>query len=117
MFFTKLTVFFLFLFCRTDVVKDTSGVNVSSGDLALKIHIPDGIYEVKLPPEVSLVEGSCQTSPELNEEELHVRVRLKVGQCSGMCQVHRGYELIIFTFHQRNPYIIMTTETLVGQSW
>ncbi|XP_060778286.1 E3 ubiquitin-protein ligase E3D isoform X2 [Neoarius graeffei] len=70
------------LIIRTDVVKDTSGVNVSSGDLALKIHIPDGIYEVKLPPEVSLVEGSCQTSPELNEEELHVRVRLKVGQCS-----------------------------------
>ncbi|MCJ8728161.1 hypothetical protein PDJAM_G00001130 [Pangasius djambal] len=70
------------LIIRTDVVKDTSEVNVSSGDSALKIHIPDGIYEVKLPPEVSLVEGSCQKSPELNVDGLHVRVRLKVGQCS-----------------------------------
>ncbi|XP_026770250.2 E3 ubiquitin-protein ligase E3D isoform X2 [Pangasianodon hypophthalmus] len=70
------------LIIRTDVVKDTSEVQVSSGDSALEIHIPDGIYEVKLPPEVSLVEGSCQKSPELNVDGLHVRVRLKVGQCS-----------------------------------
>lgn len=68
----------------------------SSGDSALKIHVPDEIYEVKLPPEVSLVEGSCQKSPELNADGLHVRVRLKVGQCSGMCQVHCGYQLIRF---------------------
>ncbi|KAF7708799.1 E3 ubiquitin-protein ligase E3D isoform X1 [Silurus meridionalis] len=66
---------------RTDVVKDKSEVSVTSGDSALKIHIPDGIYEVKLPPEVSLVERSCPKSPELNADGLHVRVRLKVGQC------------------------------------
>lgn len=70
---------------------------MSSGDSALEIHTPDGIYEVKLPPEVSLVEGSCRKSPEPNVDGLHVRVRLKVGQCSGMCQVHHGYQLIIFT--------------------
>ncbi|TTA40551.1 Solute carrier family 52, riboflavin transporter, member 3-B [Bagarius yarrelli] len=35
------------------------------------------IYEVTLPPEVSLVDGSCQKSPELNVDGLHVRVRLK----------------------------------------
>lgn len=70
------------LIIRTGVVKDTSEVNISSGDSALKIHIPGRIYEVKLPPEVSLVDGSCQKSPELNVDELHVRVRLKVGQCS-----------------------------------
>ncbi|KAI5106423.1 E3 ubiquitin-protein ligase E3D, partial [Silurus meridionalis] len=69
------------LFFRTDVVKDKSEVSVTSGDSALKIHIPDGIYEVKLPPEVSLVERSCPKSPELNADGLHVRVRLKVGQC------------------------------------
>lgn len=85
------------LFFRNDVVKDTSEVNVCSKDSALKIHVPVGIYEVKLPPEVSLIEGSCQKIPELNVDGLHVRVRLKVGQSSGMCQVHCGYQLIIFT--------------------
>lgn len=88
---------FLFFLFRTDVVKDTSEVNVSSEDSALKIHVSDRIYEVKLPPEVSLVEGSCQKNPELNVDGLHVRVRLKVGQRSGMSQVHCGYQLIIFT--------------------
>ncbi|XP_053483740.1 E3 ubiquitin-protein ligase E3D [Ictalurus furcatus] len=68
------------LIIRPDV--DTSEVNVSSGDSALKIHVPDAIYEVKLPPKVSLVEGSCRKSPELNVDGLHVRVRLKVDQCS-----------------------------------
>lgn len=88
--------FFLFFFFFSPDV-DASEVNVSSGDSALKIHVPDAIYEVKLPPKVSLVEGSCRKSPELNVDGLHVRVRLKVDQCSGMCQVHRGYQLIIFT--------------------
>ncbi|XP_053539156.1 E3 ubiquitin-protein ligase E3D [Ictalurus punctatus] len=68
------------LIIRPDV--DASEVNVSSGDSALKIHVPDAIYEVKLPPKVSLVEGSCRKSPELNVDGLHVRVRLKVDQCS-----------------------------------
>ncbi|KAF4087938.1 hypothetical protein AMELA_G00077290 [Ameiurus melas] len=70
------------LIIRPDVLKDTSEVNVSSGDSVLKIHIPDAIYEVKLPPKISLVEGSCRKSPELNVDGLHVRVRLKVDQCS-----------------------------------
>ncbi|KAK2854667.1 hypothetical protein Q7C36_006536 [Tachysurus vachellii] len=70
------------LIIRTDVLKDTSEVNVSSGDSALKIHLSDWIYEVKLPPDVRLVEGSCQKNPELNVDGLHVRVRLKVGQRS-----------------------------------
>lgn len=93
---TVTVVFFFFSFFFSPDV-DASEVNVSSGDSALKIHVPDAIYEVKLPPKVSLVEGSCRKSPELNVDGLHVRVRLKVDQCSGMCQVHRGYQLIIFT--------------------
>ncbi|XP_053349605.1 E3 ubiquitin-protein ligase E3D [Clarias gariepinus] len=67
---------------RTDVAKDISLVNVSSGDTAIQIHIPDGVFDVKLPPEVRLVEGSCQKSPELSADGLHIRVRLKLGQCS-----------------------------------
>lgn len=70
---------------------------MSSGDSAIQIHIPDGVFDVKLPPEVRLVEGSCQKSPELSADGLHIRVRLKLGQCSGTCQVLRGYQLIIFT--------------------
>ncbi|XP_036444002.1 E3 ubiquitin-protein ligase E3D isoform X1 [Colossoma macropomum] len=70
------------LVIRSDAVEDRAEINVSSGDSALKIRAPDGEYQVKLTPGVSLVEGSCQKSAEVNDDELHIRLRLKVDQYS-----------------------------------
>ncbi|XP_076827714.1 E3 ubiquitin-protein ligase E3D isoform X2 [Brachyhypopomus gauderio] len=70
------------LVIRSDAFEDKAEVNVTSGDSAIDIHIPDGGYQVKLIPGVSLVEGSWQKSPELNADGLHVRLRLRVDQPS-----------------------------------
>ncbi|XP_072534953.1 E3 ubiquitin-protein ligase E3D isoform X2 [Salminus brasiliensis] len=68
------------LVIRSDAVEGNPKVNVSCEDSALKIHVPSEEYQVKLTPGVSLVEGSCQKSPEVKEDGFHIRLRLKVDQ-------------------------------------
>uniref|UniRef100_W5LC11 E3 ubiquitin-protein ligase E3D n=1 Tax=Astyanax mexicanus TaxID=7994 RepID=W5LC11_ASTMX len=51
-------------------------------DSALKIRVPNEEYQVKLTPGVSLLEGSCQKSPEVNDDGLHIKLRLKVDEYS-----------------------------------
>ncbi|XP_066539852.1 E3 ubiquitin-protein ligase E3D [Hoplias malabaricus] len=70
------------LVIRSDGAADKPEVSVSSGGSSLKICVSECEYEVKLTPGVTVVEGSCQKSPEVNDDGLHVRLRLKVDQYS-----------------------------------
>uniref|UniRef100_A0A3B1J8C3 E3 ubiquitin-protein ligase E3D n=1 Tax=Astyanax mexicanus TaxID=7994 RepID=A0A3B1J8C3_ASTMX len=75
-FFKNLFIFFY----RRDAFESSTEVSVSGGDSALKIRVPNEEYQVKLTPGVSLLEGSCQKSPEVNDDGLHIKLRLKVDE-------------------------------------
>uniref|UniRef100_A0A3B1ISQ9 E3 ubiquitin-protein ligase E3D n=1 Tax=Astyanax mexicanus TaxID=7994 RepID=A0A3B1ISQ9_ASTMX len=77
-FFKNLFIFFY----RRDAFESSTEVSVSGGDSALKIRVPNEEYQVKLTPGVSLLEGSCQKSPEVNDDGLHIKLRLKVDEYS-----------------------------------
>ncbi|KAG9276322.1 E3 ubiquitin-protein ligase E3D [Astyanax mexicanus] len=70
------------LLIRRDAFESSTEVKVSGGDSALKIRVPNEEYQVKLTPGVSLLEGSCQKSPEVNDDGLHIKLRLKVDEYS-----------------------------------
>lgn len=69
------------LFIRRDIAGDGTDVKIESREGSiLNIQTPERTYQVMVKPGVSLVEASCQKSPEITEHGSHIRLCVRVDQ-------------------------------------